>query len=52
VIPDVTAEKSPSRVGAEKCLMIGGREFEIAINVAGVAESQIQDLLRIVVSGC
>src|SRR5690349_24797902 len=32
--------------------MIGSREIEVAIDVAGVAESQIQDLLRIVVSGC
>src|SRR5690242_18633441 len=52
VVADVIAEKSASRFGIEKCLMIGSREIEVPIDVAGVAESQIQDLLRIVVSGC
>ena len=50
VIADVRAEKSPFRFRAEESLIIHSREIEVTINIAGIAESQIQDLLRIVMS--
>src|ERR1700686_2433644 len=50
VIADVRAEKTAFRFGAEEGLIIRSREIEVAIDIAGVAESQVQDLLRIVMS--
>ena len=52
LVADVSAEKAALRFCAEKRLVIGSRELEVAIDVAGVAESQIQYLLGIVISSC
>ena len=47
VITDVITEESAPRFGSQEGLIIGGWELEVSINVAGVTESQVQDLLRI-----
>ena len=50
VIADVRAEKAAFRFCTEEGLVIGGRELEVAIDMAGVAESQIEHLLGIVIA--
>src|SRR3984885_5151340 len=47
---DVRAEKSALRFGSEEGLIICIRQLEVAINVAGVAESQVQNLPGMIVS--
>ena len=50
VIADVRAEKAALRFGTEEGLVIGSRELEIPIDLAGAAESKIKHLLGIVIS--
>jgi hypothetical protein len=50
VIADLRAEKAAFRFCTEEGLVIGSRELELAIDMAGVAESQIEYLLGIVIS--
>jgi hypothetical protein len=50
VIADVSAEKSAPGFCTEEGLVIGSGELEVAIDMAGVAETQIEYLLRIVIS--
>jgi hypothetical protein len=45
VIADVRPEKAALGFGAEEGLVIGSRELEVAIDLAGVAESQIECLI-------
>src|SRR6185369_9863899 len=50
VIADLGAEEASLRFCTEECLVISSREFEVAIDVAGVAEPQIEYLPGIVIS--
>ena len=43
VIADLRAEKPALRFGSQEGLIFGSREMEVAINIAGVAESQVQN---------
>src|SRR5438270_3788985 len=45
VIADVIAEKAALRFCTEKSLIMGVRELEVAIDIAGVAESEIEYLI-------
>jgi len=45
VIADVSAEKAALRFCTEKGLVIGSRELEVAIDMAGVAETQIDGVV-------
>ena len=49
VIADVSAEKAALRFCTQEGLVIGSRELEVAIDMAGVAESQIEYLPGIVI---
>src|SRR5579863_1129036 len=49
MIADVRAEEAAPRFSAEECLVIESRELKVAIHLAGVAESQIQNLLSVLV---
>jgi hypothetical protein len=49
-VADVSEKETTVRLGVEECLVLGDRELEVAIDVACVAESQMQDLLLHVVS--
>ena len=50
MIADLRAEKPALRFGSQEGLVFSSREMKVAINMAGVAESQVQQLLRIVIS--
>ncbi len=41
MIEDVRAEKAALRFCTEEGLVIGGRELEVAVDLAGVAETQV-----------
>ena len=45
VISDLSAEIAPLRICTEEGLVIGRGELEVAVDVAGVAETQIEYLL-------
>ena len=45
VIADVSEEKAALRFCTEEGLVIGSRELEVAIDMAGVAETQVEYLL-------
>jgi hypothetical protein len=51
VITDVSEEEATSEAGIEECLIVCGQELEVAVNVAGFTEAQVEDLLLQVVGG-
>ena len=50
VIADVSEEEAAAGFSVEECLIFGRRELKVSIALAGVAESQLKDLLFRVVS--
>ena len=49
MIADVSEEEAASGFGVEERLVLRDRESEVAVDIAGFAEAQIEDLLVCVV---